>query len=128
VQNITIQDLEILSRECLEDAKALYSQKRYRGAIYNCGYAVEIGLKMKICKTLGWNEYRTDSKYKAFKTHELGFLLHLSGIEKTVSTKYIAEWSAITEWDPEKRYSTAPVVETDADSMIKSTETLLSIL
>jgi HEPN domain-containing protein len=77
VQSITIQDLQILSRECLEDAKALYSQKRYRGAIYNCGYAVEIGLKMKICKTLDWNEYRTDSKYKALKTHELDFLLHL---------------------------------------------------
>jgi hypothetical protein len=128
VQNITIQDLQILSRECLEDAKALYSLKRYRGAIYNCGYAVEIGLKMKICKTLGWNEYPTDSKYKAFKTHELDFLLHLSGIEKAVSTKYIAEWSVLKKWDPEKRYSTALVVEKGADLMIKSTETLLGIL
>jgi HEPN domain-containing protein len=53
---ITLKMLQNLSIDRLEDAKALYEAGRHDGAFYICGYAVEVGLKKKICETLGWGD------------------------------------------------------------------------
>ena len=128
MQSIQIQDLKVLVRERLEDAKALLNAGRYSGAVYICGYVVELGLKKKICETLNWDEFPTDSQYKALKTHELEVLLHFSGVKKFVIANLKAEWSVVSTWDPEKRYSLGSVVEVEAKLMIESTETLLRVL
>ena len=78
------------------DAKALLEAGRYSGAVYVCGYVVELGLKRKICKTLNWDEYPIDSQYKALKTHELEVLLHFSGFKKFVIANLKAEWSVVS--------------------------------
>lgn len=41
-----------IARARIEDAKVLVHSKRYDGAVYLCGYAVEIALKVRICRTL----------------------------------------------------------------------------
>ena len=125
MQPITVQDLNILAKERLEDAKVLYSANRFWGAVYICGYAVEFGLKKKICNTLNRNEY---PDIRDLKTHKLDVLLVLSGAEKLISTRYKAEWSIVKKWDPEQRYSAAAVNQINADSMIKATDTLLGLL
>ena len=125
MQVINVEGLGILAKERLEDAKTLYIARRYQGAVYICGYAIEFGLKKKICKTLGRDEY---PDVKDLKTHKLDTLLIFSGVEKMISTQYKAEWSLVKKWDPEQRYSTNPVSEADANSMIKATETLLGFL
>lgn len=124
--NLNVKDLNILAKERLEDAKVLLAGKRFWGAVYICGYAVELALKAKICKTLDWDDYPQD--VKDLKTHKFDVLLHFSGAEKLVSKNYKGEWSVVQKWDPEKRYSTAPVDLTDATDMIKATEILLDIL
>lgn len=128
MQGINVQDLGILAKERLNDAKALYDAKRYSGAVYICGYAVELGLKKKICETLGWDEYAMDSKYKSLKTHELEVLLHFSGVEKFVTVNLKAEWSGVLKWQPDQRYSTNALFEIDAKLMIESAEALLKAL
>ena len=128
MQGIHIQDLKVLVQERLDDAKALLEAGRYSGAVYICGYVVELGLKKKICETLNWDEYPIDSQYKALKTHELEVLLHFSGVKKLVIENLAAEWSVVSKWDPEKRYATHQVIKADAESMIKSTEVLLGML
>jgi len=47
-------DLQKIARARLRDADVLYRAQRYDGAIYLCGYAVEIALKARICKALAW--------------------------------------------------------------------------
>ncbi|MCX6990406.1 MAG: hypothetical protein NTX49_05020 [Chlamydiae bacterium] len=126
--SIYIHDLEFLVQERLGDAKALLETGRYSGAVYICGYVVELGLKKKICQTLNWDEFPTDSQYKALKTHELEVLLHFSGVKKFVIANLRPEWSVVSTWDPEKRYSIGRVVEFDAKIMIESTETILRAL
>ena len=42
---ISVQELESLCNDRLEDAKSLYHANRYDGAVYLCGYVVEMGLK-----------------------------------------------------------------------------------
>ena len=47
-------DLRKLARTRLGDAQKLFESKRYDGAIYLAGYAIELALKARICQTLEW--------------------------------------------------------------------------
>jgi HEPN domain len=51
---ILTQDLKAIARARLRDAQALLRAKRFDGAFYLCGYAVELALKARICRTLKW--------------------------------------------------------------------------
>ena len=78
---ISVQELQNLCNDRLDDAKILFDANRYDCAVYICGYAVEIGLKKRICITLGWPGYPSTKKefegLSSFKTHDLEILLHL---------------------------------------------------
>ena len=50
-------ELRKLVRARLKDAEVLCANRRYAGAVYLCGYAVELALKERICKTLGWQGF-----------------------------------------------------------------------
>jgi hypothetical protein len=130
---ISTADLKKLARARIKDAKALLKAGRYDGAIYICGYAVEVGLKLRICKTLKWASFPEKtaefSSYKSFKTHDLDVLLHLSGIEARIKKTYLFEWSVVGQWDPETRYNpVGGASQADAVNMIASTEKLVKIL
>lgn len=128
VDNLTLEQLKKLANERLADAKALYAAERYDGAFYICGYAVEMGLKYKICKTLDWDEYPTSGKgsdkHKSFKTHKFDDLLHYSGAEKQKNS-FFAEWSIVMKWDPEIRYSSSQQTPQNVKLMIEATEIIL---
>jgi len=127
------REIRIIAKERLGDAMVLANAKRYEGAIYLCGYAVELGLKARICKTLKWQGWPSVGKefdgYQSFKTHNLDVLLHLSGIEERIKTKLFKEWSAVVQWDPQSRYNPVGTAKwLDAWWMILSAEKLLKIL
>ncbi len=127
------KEVKKIARARLKDAEVLAASRRYEGAIYLCGYAVELGLKARICKTLKWSGYPSSNnefkEYRSFKTHNLDVLLHLTGIEDRVKTALLAEWSAVTGWDPESRYNPiGNVSPADAQLMISSAKALLAKL
>ncbi len=84
--------LKSISRARLSDAKVLLEAKRYDGAVYLCGYAVELALKARICRTLRWSGFpETQSDFRGLlsvKTHDLEILLRFSGIEPRIKKKY----------------------------------------
>jgi len=126
-------DIEKIAKARLKDAKVLADARRYEGAMYLCGYAVELGLKARICRTLEWTGFPSTKNefkgYSSFKTHDLDVLLHLSGIEKRIKKELLAEWSIVAEWDPESRYNVIGSVSPGkSDSMILSATTLLAKL
>ena len=127
------KDIKEIAKERLKDAEVLAASQRYQGAIYLCGYAVELGLKARICKTLKWPGYPSNNKefndFKSFKTHDLDVLLHLTGIEDKIKTMLLAEWSAVAEWDPESRYNPiGNVSPADVQLMLSSATSLLARL
>ena len=69
---------------------------RFDGAIYRCGYVVEIVLKLRICKTLKWEGFpdsrKESEKYASFKTHDFDTLLYLSGVEEKVKQSRLSEY------------------------------------
>ncbi len=126
-------ELKKIAQARIEDGEVLLSSHRYDGAVYLCGYAVEIALKKRICRTLGWPGYpstrREFANYQSFRTHNLGVLLSLSGSEQKIKTNFLAEWSVVAEWDPEMRYKPiGSANKQEAELMIDSSRKLLSVL
>ena len=127
-------ELQKIAQARLKDSEALLQAKRYEGAIYLCGYAIELALKAKICETLRWESgYPSSNKefedLRSFRTHNLRVLLHLSGIEDKISDNFISEWSTVTTWDPSMRYEpTGKAAHKDANLMINSVKIILEAL
>jgi hypothetical protein len=111
----------------------LLRAKRFDGAYYICGYAVELALKARSCRTLKWPDFpETPQDFKglqSFKTHDLAMLLTLSGVRATVRSRYIREWSVVLEWRPETRYRIVGQTSPEqAAEMVACSERLLEFL
>ena len=89
---IAITDLHGTAREYLRAAKLLRNRGSYDIAVYLCGYAVEIALKARICRTLRWTtgfpESATEFKAKSnLKTHDFEGLLEFTAIQERVKLR-----------------------------------------
>jgi HEPN domain-containing protein len=116
----------------LRDAETLARYRRFDGAVYLCGYAVEIALKARICRTLKWDGFPSSNAefqgYATFRTHNLDVLLHLSGRERRIK-KLEPKWSAFAMWDPEARYlPIGTASETGAAAMLRSARDIMRAL
>jgi len=113
----------------LKDAQCLYQNKRYDGAVYLCCYAVELGLKARICRTLKWQTFDPSGPLQAFKTHSFDLLLSLSGIEVKIKTSHLKQWSRVGTWEPDLRYKpVGSATKDEARELIEAAEALLRIL
>ena len=91
-----------VARVRLEDAAVLLEQKRYAGAIYLAGYAVECLLKWAITR-------RRECVYLAseFETHNLDTLLLEAGLAANLYQGSVLgdSFAALADsWGPELRY------------------------
>jgi hypothetical protein len=130
---IPLSDLRATAVARLKDARALYAKKRFEGAIYVCGYAVEMALKVRICKRLKWSEFPNTGKEweskQVVKTHEFEKLLAFTGLDPTFKQRYSQEWSTLKSWSPELRYNIGgSATQSDAEKMINATATLVKVI
>jgi hypothetical protein len=130
---LTRGELRRIARARLRDAEILLAAGRYDGAVYVCGYAVEMALKARICRALHWEGYpstrREFQNFQSFRTHNLDVLLSLSGVERRIKTHFLAEWSAVVTWDPEVRYKpVGSAARHDAELILASARDLLRVL
>jgi hypothetical protein len=130
---ISTKDLRVLSKARLHDAEVLMAAKRFDAAFYICGYAVELALKARICRTLKWSGFPESERdfrgFRSVKTHDLEVLLRFSGIEARVMAKHVAEWAVVSVWNPENRYQgIGRVLPQQAANMISSVRRLLEVL
>lgn len=130
---IPIKDLRTIAKARLRDADVLLKAGRFDGAFYLCGYALELGLKSRICKTLKWAGFpqtrQEFERYQSVKTHDLEVLLRFSGIEERIKRKYLSEWSVVLVWNPEKRYqSIGQSTAQQATDMLTAAKRLLKVL
>ena len=132
---LSIRNLRQIANNRFGDAKVLFEARRYSGAFYLCGYAVELRLKARICRTLKWQGYPESNKefqkFQSFKTHDLTVLLQLGGIENKIKTdtNLLTAWSIILNWDPEKRYQPIPTVDRKkAKDFLDATQILLRMI
>jgi hypothetical protein len=131
---LSFADLSSIARGRLKDAKALLARRRYDGAVYLCGYAVEIALKARIVRTLRWSDGFPEkgsefTGLKSFQSHDLAVLLKLSGWETKIKSKHPVDWSRVAQWDPESRYRPpGKLSEVEAKDMIASSLQIVGAL
>ncbi len=123
------------SRRQLEDAQALYNQKRWLGSIYLGGYAIECALKALICYEESQDNFRNTKIFKkgmrGSELHNLTKLLGYSNlIQRAISldrTKDLENaWKTVSnQWrNAELRYSRDLGTQTDSEKFIAAVEIL----
>lgn len=130
---ITRMDLRKTAREYLQSAELLRDNRKYDVAVYLCGYAIEIALKERVCRTLKWQGYPATSgefsNFRSFQTHNLEVLLDLSAIEDKVIAVLGGDWEIAVRWNPEQRYKPrGTYTRDDADIMISITARALKVI
>ena len=130
---LLVGELQAISQDRLQDARALMTAQRFDGAVYICGYAVELALKARACLTLGWNGFpETNTEFQgiqSLKTHDLEILLRFSGLAGQIRAKHPAKWSVILNWNPAKRYRrSGDSTPKEATEMISAATTLVGVL
>lgn len=130
---ISRAELASTARARLADAELLSDAGHYDGAVYLCGYAVEMQLKAAICRTLGWDDFPSTNgefeKLRSFRTHDLPVLLRLSGKRAVIVNSHLSEWKEVETWNPEIRYNPAGSTdERKARSMLAAATALLRVL
>jgi hypothetical protein len=106
---ISHSELEKLAKARLEEANVLHDAKRWDGAVYICGYAIELALKSVIAKDR-LNGFPTDDAEfdlaKNCKTHELPKLLahSLRDVALQGDKDFWVAWGEVKEWQSEFRY------------------------
>jgi HEPN domain-containing protein len=105
----TRQQLQQLAKLRLREAERLYASGLYDGAVYLCGYVVELALKARICKLLQLKNYPESGDIgRLFKTHNFDDLKVLAGLSQEITATKAPElfnnWSIATLWKSEQRY------------------------
>jgi HEPN domain-containing protein len=97
----------------IEEARILLKVKKYSGAYYLAGYAVEFGLKACIAKKTQRHEYPDkDFAYKCY-THDLEKLLLLTGLKSALDTdaRLQVNWAVVKDWNEQARFDRKNRVE-----------------
>jgi hypothetical protein len=119
------------SRRRFEDALALHNCKRWSGAIYLGGYAIECALKSLICYEESKNNFKDTSAFtkglQGASLHNLEMLLNtMPSLQRAISLdrtgKYKNSWNTITStWkNDELRYSERLGNESESEKFIKA--------
>ncbi len=124
------------SRRRLEDAQALHSHKRWTGAIYFGGYAIECSLKSLICYKEGNKSNFKDTSIfqkglQGASLHNLTFLLEsLPTVQRTIALDrtgtYKEAWKVVSSFwrNDELRYSDKSGEEKDSQKFLDSVQIL----
>ncbi len=104
----TKKTLQDLARLRLKEANALFDAGLYDGSVYLAGYAVELGLKARICRVLKIATYPAEGFGSSYKVHSFDQLKVLAALDPDISVTKNKElfdnWSIAVKWDPEQRY------------------------
>jgi HEPN domain-containing protein len=117
-------ELQQLANDRILDAKALIASKRWAGAYYLAGYAVECAVKACIAKLMKSEEYPDKSFAEKCWTHNLPQLISLAGLKTDFDAAMQADpdllenWDTVKEWNESSRY--ARKSKADAEDLYES--------
>lgn len=104
-------DLQRLTRIRLREAKVLFDNRRYEGAYYLLGYAVECAFKAYIAKQTKRYDFPDRKFVNDIYTHDLNKLLSVSGLESEYrkeskrNSNFELNWTIVKDWSEQSRYA-----------------------
>jgi HEPN domain-containing protein len=118
-------DIQALAKAKLAEADCLLRNGFFDAAFYIGGYAVELMLKARVCKTLGIDDFFQFKKgkpeiYRPYKVHDYEYLIILSGIyadfdRAQANVSFKTDWSIVSAWNENARYLTGTTEATAKD-------------
>lgn len=147
----TPQNIITLAEEKLETAEFLINGNYFDDAYYIAGYALELYLKARICKTLDIfdlfdfdkNKNRSlplpqgaktsvgDNLYKPFKVHDYNQLFILSGLFTEFENKLKtdiglkSDWFIVSLWNEDLRYSIEKKSKKESEDFLNSIKKII---
>ena len=104
-------ELRQLAGERARDARALLRARRWSGAYYLAGYAVECALKVCVIRYLMTTDQFPERRFsERCWTHDLAQLMELAGIKAEFDTALAADpilsakWRLVKDWSETARY------------------------
>ena len=104
-------EFQELAKVRLDEAKALLDQKRFDGAYYLAGYAVECGLKACVAKLTNQDDFPRDRKFvEKCYSHDFMDLLKASGLlpdwekDTKADAALTSNWGIVEAWNESVRY------------------------
>jgi HEPN domain-containing protein len=108
---LTRREFQVLGRTRLRDAQELLAARRYAGAYYLAGYAIECGLKTCIAKTTRRYAFPEKNSTQKYYIHDLDRLLEVAGLRQALPADLTTAWSVVTDWTEESRYETKTEIQ-----------------
>jgi hypothetical protein len=112
-----------LAGERVKDAKGLLKIRRWSGAYYLAGYAVECGLKSCVIAYLMRTDDFPERRFsEQCWTHDLEKLVALAGLkaaldaDTTADAELLKNWDVVKDWEESSRYDFTP--KEDAVQMV----------
>jgi len=113
------QELQEISRLRKREAATLLKAKRFEGAYYLVGYAVECALKACIAKQTRKHDFPDKAMAQKAHVHNLEELLKLAGLERALEADMKTNrdlelnWAVVKDWKETSRY-TITIANSDA--------------
>lgn len=112
------KEFQNIARERLDDAQVLLRARRYSGAYYFAGYAVEYALKACIARQTKAEEFPPKDTNRSHYTHDLATLIATAGLaadlrtEENRNARFRDNWALVRNWKAEARYQGRKRAET----------------
>jgi HEPN domain-containing protein len=103
---VTRTDLQKLANLRIEEAEALLKARKYSGAYYLAGYAVECALKACIAKKTKRHDWPNKDLVSKCFTHDIERLLDLAGLKPLLPSDpaFQINWGIVKDWSEQDRY------------------------
>lgn len=111
-------DFQKLVSQRLKDAEVLLQNRRYSGAYYLAGYAVECGLKACIARQTEQYDFPPSERtVRNIYTHDIDKLIKSAGLKPQLDAKlkqdeqFEVNWSLAKDWSEKSRYETHEITK-----------------
>ncbi len=104
------KDFQTLADIRLKEAEILIKNKKYDGAYYLCGYAVECALKACIARQTNQYDFPDKRVVNESYTHSLNKLVKIAGLGEKFNQEvkkyknFDLNWGIAKEWNESSRY------------------------
>lgn len=104
------KELQVLAETRLAEAQVLLKARKYSGAYYLAGYAVECAFKACIAKQFKRHEFPDKKRVNDSYTHNLKELAVLSNLDDDIRSQtavdkpFRSNWDLVTQWSERSRY------------------------
>jgi HEPN domain-containing protein len=130
-KQLTFSSCKTLATIRLGEANILFSNKKYSGAYYLAGYAIELGIKAYYCKGRKRYTFPPDpSVVKSLYTHDLNGLMTVSELKRAFDIDVSSDsslqsnWETVKDWSEKSRYSR--IKKSDSESMINAVKVIFT--